>query len=145
MRGPGLRLDLDVRRLWTCPACQRQRRLLGDVPSPLCPCQDGGVIMQLTADSRLLRRAERLTPLPYIKQPLPDGWEQRKAENIAAMTPVPGPVPEPVPVPIPEPNPQPIPDPGPVPFPDPVPGPRAEAEPADDFGGNLGLDSASAG
>ncbi|MFO0919088.1 MAG: hypothetical protein U0872_12335 [Planctomycetaceae bacterium] len=69
MRGPGLKLDLDVRRLWTCPVCHQQRRLPGDHASPLCPCRDGGVLMQLTADSRLLRRAERVTPLPYIKQP----------------------------------------------------------------------------
>ena len=68
MRGPGLKLDLDVRRLWTCPVCRQQRRLPGDVTSALCPCRDAGVPMQLTADARLLRRAERLTPLPYIKQ-----------------------------------------------------------------------------
>lgn len=69
MRGPGLKLDLDVRRVWTCPACGKQRHLPGDVTSPLCPCRGDGVAMQLTADSRLLRRAERLTPLPYIKRP----------------------------------------------------------------------------
>src|SRR5262245_59010243 len=74
MRGPGIKLDLDVRRLWTCPECKRQRRLPGDIASPLCPCREGGVVMQLTSDSPLLRRAERLTPLPYIKKPLPEGW-----------------------------------------------------------------------
>lgn len=69
MRGPGIKLDLDVRRLWTCPVCHKQRRLPGHVASPLCPCSENGVVMQLTADSKLLRRAERITPLPFEKRP----------------------------------------------------------------------------
>lgn len=96
-------------------------------------------MMQLTADSRVLRRAERLTPLPYIKKPLPEGWAIPEPVEEAAVVPVPGPIPEPLPTPIPEPVPKPIPDPGPVPFPDPVPGPRSEAEVQTDFGDDLGL------
>lgn len=69
MRGPGIKLDLDVRRLWTCPVCHKQRRLPGHIASPLCPCRDDGIVMQLTAESKLLRRAERITPLPFEKRP----------------------------------------------------------------------------
>lgn len=141
MRGPGMRLDLDVRRLWTCPECRRQRRLSGDVSTAHCPCREGGVMMQLTSDSHVLRRAERLTPLPFIKRPPPEWWAHRESQNPPDVKPVPGPIPEPLPTPIPEPVPQPIPDPGPLPFPDPVPGPRNEAD-VDDFGGELGIDEA---
>src|SRR4051794_22406831 len=128
MRGPGIKLDLDVRRLWTCPACHRQRRLPGDVATPLCPCREEGVIMQLTADSRLLRRAERITPLPYVKQPRPEGWSIPEPVAETAAEPVPRPLPEPLPQPTPEPIPKPDPQPGPIPFPDPVPEPRAQEE-----------------
>ncbi|HET6426329.1 MAG TPA: hypothetical protein VFG20_21735 [Planctomycetaceae bacterium] len=38
MRGPGIRLDLDVRRVWQCPACQRIRKLAGDLTSMRCQC-----------------------------------------------------------------------------------------------------------
>jgi hypothetical protein len=89
MRGPGLKLDLDVRRLWTCPVCHQQRRLPGDIASPLCPCRDGGVIMQLTADSRLLRRAERLTPLPYLKHAVSAPVEQHPVEQALEEQPSP--------------------------------------------------------
>jgi len=107
MRGPGLKLDLDVRRLWTCPVCRQQRRLPGDVTSALCPCRDAGVPMQLTADSRLLRRAERLTPLPYLKQavsapveptlaaePVPSGSEEAAGDDFGTQLDLPSAPPE---------------------------------------------------
>ena len=44
IKGPGLRLNLDVRRLWECPKCGRQRKLSGDVVSQFCRCggESGG-------------------------------------------------------------------------------------------------------
>ena len=39
MKGPGLRIDLDVRRVWRCPACGRELRLGGGVTAVLCDCR----------------------------------------------------------------------------------------------------------
>lgn len=47
MKGPGLRHDLEIRRLWRCPKCQRELRFLGDVVSLSCNCTDPPVWMQL--------------------------------------------------------------------------------------------------
>lgn len=49
MRGPGVRLDLDVRRVWQCPACQRTRRLHGDLTAVHCQCP-GEPWMQLVQE-----------------------------------------------------------------------------------------------
>lgn len=38
MKGPGFRHDLDVRRVWLCPQCQRQRKLPGDLTTVTCVC-----------------------------------------------------------------------------------------------------------
>ncbi len=135
MRGPGIRLDLDVRRLWSCPACGSQRRLLGDVASPLCLCREGGVVMQLTADSRLLRRAERLTPLPVEKKPLPAGWRIPEIDQDNPTIPVPRPAPEPTPTPNPEPLPPP--EPGPIPATNLVSQDIPVKEVADEFGADI--------
>ena len=131
MRGPGVRLDNDVRRTWTCPACKKQRRLPGDLTSPLGFCRADGVQMQFTADSKVLRRAERLTPLPYLKQPLPDGWHiPDPVEEIAAA---------PISRPDPEPEARLIFSQNPVPIPSTVPAPESNMEAAapDEFGADL--------
>ena len=48
MKGPGFRLDLDVRRRWECPACGRDIRLPGNVTQADCPCRgDEPVAMRL--------------------------------------------------------------------------------------------------
>lgn len=75
MKGPGLRADLDVRRLWKCPRCSRVMRYSGDVVSHICHCQKEGTFMQLvevpkppvpTSDCREVRGsgaiAETLAP-----------------------------------------------------------------------------------
>ena len=38
MKGPGLRIGHDVRRLWVCPDCARMLRLGGDVAQVRCEC-----------------------------------------------------------------------------------------------------------
>ncbi|HEX6985251.1 MAG TPA: hypothetical protein VF170_07735 [Planctomycetaceae bacterium] len=39
MKGPGFRLDLDVRRVWECPACGRRLKTSGDVVRVDCDCR----------------------------------------------------------------------------------------------------------
>lgn len=77
--------------------------------------------MHLTADAPVFKRAERLTPIPFTKHPLPEGWR----------------IPEPEPLPVAE-------DSASVPPEVPsvsqsVPEPVAEEEVSDDFGAQLGL------
>jgi hypothetical protein len=48
MKGPGFRVDLDVRRLWECPACGRRLKMPGDVTNMSCDCRGpGSEIMRL--------------------------------------------------------------------------------------------------
>jgi hypothetical protein len=49
MRGPGYRLDLDVRRVWRCPRCGKERRLGGEVTAVTCIC---GQSMNLVEERR---------------------------------------------------------------------------------------------
>ena len=39
MKGPYERLKYDLRRVWECPACNKQLRTLGDVTVWICKCQ----------------------------------------------------------------------------------------------------------
>lgn len=55
MRGPGVRLDLAVRRVWRCPACQRERRLAGDHTAVRCSCA-AGVWMQIVSERVPIQR-----------------------------------------------------------------------------------------
>ena len=47
MKGPGLRNDLEIRRLWRCPQCQREILRLGDVVAESCSCTTPPCRMQL--------------------------------------------------------------------------------------------------
>lgn len=125
MRGPGLRLDLDVRREWTCPECRLQRRLPGEISIAYCPCREGGVMMQLTADPPVLRRAERLNPLPFLKRLPPPWWDNRESQR----PPQEEPASEPIAAAVPESPP----DPAVIPTHEP---------PSDDFGSELDIDEA---
>jgi hypothetical protein len=63
MKGPGMRLDLDVRRVWRCPACGHERRTSGDrtiVPCTTCPERP---LMSLVERKRSPRP---LRPLPDV-------------------------------------------------------------------------------
>ncbi|MGC1276520.1 MAG: hypothetical protein WBC44_22700 [Planctomycetaceae bacterium] len=48
MKGPGFRLDLDVRRIWECPECGRCLKRSGGVTQIDCDCRlDAPVAMRL--------------------------------------------------------------------------------------------------
>lgn len=63
MRGPGLRLPLEVRRTWRCPRCAAERKVPGDVVQVRCLCVPDGVTMKLVQEpvSAVLRS---LNPKP---------------------------------------------------------------------------------
>jgi hypothetical protein len=63
MRGPGMRLDLDVRRVWRCPQCGKQRRLGGEATTATCTC---GARMQLAEE----RHSRFLLPQPLVSREL---------------------------------------------------------------------------
>lgn len=59
MKGPGLRIDIDVRRAWRCPVCGQSQRLGLDITAPRCPCVRDGVPMKLVEEKRPDRKALR--------------------------------------------------------------------------------------
>ncbi|WP_298859500.1 hypothetical protein [uncultured Gimesia sp.] len=56
MKGPGLKLDLDVRRLWKCPRTGETIRLSGNVASKSIQVEGEEVFMQLVEEKRSLYR-----------------------------------------------------------------------------------------
>ena len=66
MKGPGFRRDLDIRRLWRCPACGRERRLSGDHTSLRCHCQPDGVWMNIKAERNGVPRPSLPMTTPEI-------------------------------------------------------------------------------
>lgn len=56
MKGPGLKLDLDIRRLWKCPQTGKTIRLSGDVVSKSIQVEGEEVFMQLVEEKRSLYR-----------------------------------------------------------------------------------------
>ncbi|MBN73275.1 MAG: hypothetical protein CME32_28805 [Gimesia sp.] len=54
MKGPGIKLDLDVRRLWKCPKTGQTIRLSGDVVAKSTQVNGETVFMQLIEEQRKL-------------------------------------------------------------------------------------------
>lgn len=52
MKGPGLRIEIDVRRAWRCPVCGQGQRLTMDITAPRCLCVRDGVPMKLAEGQR---------------------------------------------------------------------------------------------
>jgi hypothetical protein len=71
MKGPGMRLDLDVRRVWECPECHRQMRSEGEVTSRICGCTRDGVPMRLVELPR---------PKPQVRVPEPTNPESDESQ-----------------------------------------------------------------
>lgn len=71
MRGPGLRLPLEVRRTWLCPQCGKERKVPGDQAQVRCGCTADGVLMKLVQEpvSVVLRSLDpRPIPAPSPKR-----------------------------------------------------------------------------
>jgi hypothetical protein len=62
MKGPGMRLDLDIRRVWRCPACGREARSEGQIVTRFCGCTKEGIAMRLVEVPR---------PMPTVRIPQP--------------------------------------------------------------------------
>lgn len=70
MKGPGIRIDVDVRRAWRCSVCGQNLRLTMDVTAPRCFCVRDGVPMKLNEGlrpSRLALRPELRSMLDRIQ------------------------------------------------------------------------------
>lgn len=83
MKGPGLRIENDVRRTWRCPSCGRESRAGGDVVSLRCPCTHEGVPMRLLEGRRQVRQFPR-PPAPPAERTA-DEELSRPAETIALV------------------------------------------------------------
>lgn len=59
MKGPGLRIDIDVRRTWRCPVCGQSQKLPLNITSARCGCVRDGVPMKLIEGLRAERRVLR--------------------------------------------------------------------------------------
>ncbi|QDV52654.1 hypothetical protein [Gimesia fumaroli] len=79
MKGPGLKLDLDVRRLWKCPQTGETIRLSGDVTAKTMQVKGETVFMQLVEEKRSLYR----DPFHFDYYELPEG-DQSSSERAAA-------------------------------------------------------------
>lgn len=66
MRGPLVRLNLDVRRLWCCPQCGYERRVPADQTAVHCHCSDDKPFMQLVEGLRPARPVPEILP-PYFE------------------------------------------------------------------------------
>jgi hypothetical protein len=74
MKGPGMRLDLDVRRVWECPECHRQVRSEGETVSRVCGCTREGVQM------RLVELPRPKPPVHVPEAPSPEAEETQLAD-----------------------------------------------------------------
>jgi hypothetical protein len=81
IKGPGIRLDLDVRRVWRCPSCQRVLKTAGHVTSRRCPIDDA--FMQLDDSAQ---RAARPVNLPTIDGECDDNNPVGDADDMASTT-----------------------------------------------------------
>jgi hypothetical protein len=78
MRGPGMRLGLDVRRLWRCPQCAAERKLPADVTSVRCSACSNAPFMQIVEPPRHPRPTPKpLNPFLTIDPDTPDPDDPR--------------------------------------------------------------------
>ena len=112
MKGPGSRIDLDVRRVWRCPVCGRRAKAEGGVTSKRCFCTPEGTWMKLVEERRQIRDPFALRdPLSGTggavddEEELPASVEERPAAVSETITPPTAPLEEPQPrLPVPPPH-----------------------------------------
>lgn len=66
MRGPMIRIQNDVRRMWRCPECGYERRAHADQTSIRCHCEKEGAFMKLVEAPRKPRPEPEILP-PYFE------------------------------------------------------------------------------
>jgi len=77
MKGPGIRIDLDVRRVWTCPKCGSIRRTGGEIGAVRCQCADESwmLLQELPRRRDLIPPPKsimsEMTPADLLDQPEP--------------------------------------------------------------------------
>ena len=81
MKGPGIRIDLDVRRIWTCPRCSRVTKYLGDVVALRCGCSAEPNWMQLTDLPRRQRAVQQAVVHPAAADEAADAFDEREKEK----------------------------------------------------------------
>jgi len=92
MRGPGLRLNIDVRRMWKCPQCGKQRRVAATAVTVHCACNPSQPLMQLCEPQRRVRIEH--PPLPaYLEFEEIPGEEDRLSQNESVSDQIPEVVP----------------------------------------------------
>ncbi|HBL47019.1 hypothetical protein [Gimesia sp.] len=79
MKGPGLKLDLDVRRLWKCPQTGQTIRLSGNVVAKPIEVDGKAVFMQLVEE----KRSQYRDPF-HFEYYEPPAHDQSSSERAAA-------------------------------------------------------------
>lgn len=88
MKGPGLRIEMDVRQVWRCPRCGGVALLPGHVVAHRCSCCDDAVWMKL--EGQPPRRKFPLAP----SVPLPENVGEETAAGVEATSIPPAALPE---------------------------------------------------
>jgi len=87
MRGPGMRLGLDVRRSWRCPQCGAERKQPADVTSVRCSACSAAPFMQIVEPQRRPRPTPKpLNPFITIDLDTPEEGESRSAVATVIVT-----------------------------------------------------------
>ena len=73
MRGPGYKVTGDVRRTWRCAKCGFERKLVGDVTSLMCRCQEGAWMQIVSERTNIPRPIQR--PSDVERHPIDFGIE----------------------------------------------------------------------
>jgi hypothetical protein len=83
VKGPGLRIDLDVRRVWRCAKCGKTVRTQGQITAQRCGCADGSQWMELQPPvKREPFRAPHRDPIP---EDGPDPETDEKTESVPEL------------------------------------------------------------
>ena len=89
MKGPGIRYDVDIRRLWECPICGNQIRHLGNVTARRCSCENGKNWMTLIEEDRhrvFPEREKIVIPEDEPEEAEPELQEEAEAVEEASVS-----------------------------------------------------------
>ena len=85
MRGPMVRIQSDIRRLWRCPKCHYERRAPATQTAVRCHCEKDAPFMQLVEAQRPPRSTPKELP-PYYEYEADAGDEVENQEKAQAET-----------------------------------------------------------